>query len=531
MCFSLVQAQQAEQDCMGAIPVCQNTYVQNTSYTGIGFIDELQYPTTTSCLQSGEQNSVWYIFTVTTGGQLLFQITPNFIFDDYDWAVYDLTAHTCSDIMNGSAPEVRCNWSANPGSTGLQIGATQTSVGAAGPNQCSPMNVLNGETYVLMINNNSGSVNGYTLNFSGTAQIFDNVPPSSDSLATLPPCQPVDSITVYISEQIRCNSIAPDGSDFYVTDAANNVTNAISAAGVGCTAGQFTNQAVVYLASSISAGGNYILHIINGSDGNTLLDNCGNALLNGDTLLFSLPSVTANYTAAQIPGCGFYSINFSDLSVGNNLNYQWNFDDGNSSTQQNPTNVYLSSGTYNVQLLITDVFGCKDSLTQVFAFNVDPPITVNLGADTGLCLGESIMLDAGNTGASYAWSTGETTQTILVSDIPQLVTVIATLGHCSAFDSILIDLSCDVIIPNAFTPNGDGLNDEWQIIYKNITTLTLNLYNRWGELVWQSTDPNKFWDGKNHGHECEIGSYVYSLQVGFDNGKQIQRKGNVTLLR
>ena len=523
--------QQVEQDCNGAIPVCQNTYVQNSSYVGNGFLDELVYPNNTSCLQSGEQNSVWYIFTVSGAGQLIFQITPNFIFDDYDWDVFDLTGHTCADIGTGAANEIRCNWSANPGSTGLQVGAIQTSVSAAGPNQCSPMNVVVGETYVLMINNYSGSTNGYTLNFSGTAQIFDNVPPTADSLAALQPCQPVDSITVLISEQITCASIANDGTDFFITDALGNTFIPIGASGVGCSSGLFTNEVVVHLASQISAGGNYVLHIQNGSDGNTLLDNCGNALLNGDTLQFNLPSVTAGFTSAETPGCGIYTINFSDTSVGNIANYQWAFGDGNSSVLQNPSNIYFASGSYTVSLNVTDALGCQDSATQSYSFIIDQPFTVTLGSDTGLCLGESIVLDAGNTGANYVWSTGETTQSISIIDIPKFISVIVTNGHCTSYDSILVDLSCDVIIPTAFTPNGDGLNDDWQIIYKNIHNLTLNVYNRWGELIWQTTDPSKFWDGINHGHECEIGSYVYYLEVGFDNGEKIQRKGNVTLIR
>lgn len=524
-------SQQPEQDCNGAIPVCQNTYVQNSSYVGFGSQDELVYPTNTSCLQTGEQNSVWYIFTVSGSGQLIFQITPNFIFDDYDWCVYDLTGHTCADIGTGAAPESRCNWSANPGATGLQVGALLTSVGAAGPNQCLPMNVVVGETYVLMINNYSGSTSGYTLNFSGTAQIFDNVPPVADSLATLAPCQPVDSITVYISEQIRCNSIAANGSDFFVSDAAGNTYLPISASGVGCSSGLFTNEVVVFFAPPITAGGNYLLHIQNGSDGNTLLDNCGNALLNGDTLPFVLPSVTAQFSAIQTPGCGIHTIVFSDLSVGNNLNYQWDFGDGQTSTLQNPMNVFSNAGSYNVQLIISDVLGCTDTTTQNFSFTIDQPFIVNLGNDTGLCLGESVLLDAGNAGALYAWSTGETTQTISVADIPKLVSVIVTNGHCTAYDSIMVDLSCDVIIPNAFSPNGDGLNDDWHIVYKNINKLTLNVYNRWGEMIWQTEDPSMFWNGMNHGHECEIGSYVYYLEAGFDNGQKIQRRGNVTILR
>ncbi len=112
-----VKAQLPEQDCSGAIPVCQNVYVQPNSYNGEGF-QELTF-SNSSCLTQGEENSVWYIWTVNVSGTLEFEITPINVNDDYDWAVYDLTNATCADIISGVAPEVRCNYSAIPGATGL----------------------------------------------------------------------------------------------------------------------------------------------------------------------------------------------------------------------------------------------------------------------------------------------------------------------------------------------------------------------------------------------------------------------------
>src|SRR5688572_16951308 len=99
-CFAVdsVRAQTPNnQDCLAAIPICQNVYQTTNSYVGEG-----NYPNeinnNSSCLGSGELNDVWYTFTVQQSGNLNFLITPNNSSDDYDWAVYNLTNNNCSDI-------------------------------------------------------------------------------------------------------------------------------------------------------------------------------------------------------------------------------------------------------------------------------------------------------------------------------------------------------------------------------------------------------------------------------------------------
>ena len=81
-------------------------------------------------------NSVWYIFSVTQDGELLFQLNPLNPNDDYDFAVFDMNSAGCSEIADGTNLPVRCNYSAQTGSTGLSSGATNTSASTGGPNQC-----------------------------------------------------------------------------------------------------------------------------------------------------------------------------------------------------------------------------------------------------------------------------------------------------------------------------------------------------------------------------------------------------------
>ena len=92
----------SQQDCSGAIPVCQQTYIQTSSYIGFGSTQEVF----NTCLSNNEQASVWYVFTVQVGGSFGFNINTA---NDYDWALYDITGTSCANIPNMTP--VRCNFS------------------------------------------------------------------------------------------------------------------------------------------------------------------------------------------------------------------------------------------------------------------------------------------------------------------------------------------------------------------------------------------------------------------------------------
>src|ERR1700751_6397991 len=161
-----------EQNCAGAIPVCQQSYTQNTSYTGHGSVQELNGST---CLASQETNSVWYVFTAQNSGTFTFLLNTS---NDYDFSLYDITTIGCAGVP--SATPVRCNYSATYGSTGLTLPtqAGNLSYNASQPPTMPGINVNAGQTFALIIDNYSANTNGYTLTFGGTAQIFDNTPPT-----------------------------------------------------------------------------------------------------------------------------------------------------------------------------------------------------------------------------------------------------------------------------------------------------------------------------------------------------------------
>ena len=252
---------QPEQDCINAIPVCQNIYVQGNSYTGAG-LDSTEIGFT-SCLLTQERNDVWYIFTVQISGNLCFTITPNDPTDDYDWAVYDLTTSSCNDIRSTPELEVSCNYSHNIGCNGL-TGPNNSTTCVRQNEACIP--VTAGETYVVNVSNFSDTNFGYTLDFSSsTAVIFDNVPP--EMIVANANCS---NVSVEFSEGIVCSTV--QASDFAVNgpDSINYIVASVSSENCDI-GGSFDNQFNLIISPPILVPGTYTIELVG-----EVQDNCGN---------------------------------------------------------------------------------------------------------------------------------------------------------------------------------------------------------------------------------------------------------------
>ncbi len=179
--------------------------------------------------------------------------------------------------------------------------------------------------------------------------------------------------------------------------------------------------------------------------------------------------------------------------------------------------------------------GCTASDDVTITINA--PLVVDFGiTDSSICPqnGESILLDAGNA-ASYSWApASDTTQTITVTTAgTYAVTVTDALG-CTASQSILVSILCESVLlfPNAFSPNNDTNNDTFRPIYQFISDYRLKVYNRWGELVFDTTDITEGWDGTTlKSKKQEIGVYVWYAEYTDNLGNHFKQQGNVSLLR
>jgi len=104
-------------------------------------------------------------------------------------------------------------------------------------------------------------------------------------------------------------------------------------------------------------------------------------------------------------------------------------------------------------------------------------------------------------------------------------------GQCTASDFLKVKILKPVNVPNAFTPNGDGLNDIAYVNGYGIEKMVWGLYNRWGVLVFTSTSKSLGWDGKYNGVIQPQDVYNYSLEIEYTDGEKYSMKGDLTLLR
>lgn len=172
------------------------------------------------------------------------------------------------------------------------------------------------------------------------------------------------------------------------------------------------------------------------------------------------------------------------------------------------------------------------SAGDTFVLDYYPAPQPYLGRDTALCFDAPYVLDAG-AGTSYLWSDGSTQPTLAASTPGGYWVIVTNQYNCSSGDSVSLFLACPpvVLVPTGFTPNGDGMNDEFNTYSKHITYFHVQVFDRWGTLIFESDDVSRGWDGTFGGRKMPIGSYAFLISYRDLEGVPYQRNGNVTLIR
>lgn len=194
-------------------------------------------------------------------------------------------------------------------------------------------------------------------------------------------------------------------------------------------------------------------------------------------------------------------------------------------------------------LTASDHLGCPKPVHDTVLVQVTPRIEADAGRDTAIVVGQPLQLHAAG-GEVYSWfpptglSNPATASPIALLDesvdaLTYYVTI--TRGNCMAVDSIRVlvfKTGADILVPNAFTPNGDGRNDIFRPILVGMKSLELfQVFNRWGQLVYSTRTPAQGWDGRINGKPQGAGVFVY-IAIGTSyNDKKIVRKGTVALVR
>jgi gliding motility-associated-like protein len=310
--------------------------------------------------------------------------------------------------------------------------------------------------------------------------------------------------------------------------------------------------------------------------------------------------------------------NQSTIQSGSIQQHDWDFGDGDISNQQNPSHLYANTGTYQIELKLTSDLGCTDSLQKTFTVF---PLPTATSSSTIACYDENnasaiVYPFAGTPPYTVLWSDGQTTETaaylyagnydVTVSDANNCTVTISEtvieqpfpviLQTNFAIDSIMFGdtikvvsvtgnydpyltyvwqpstgLGCDtcqntfaaplqttvytinavdtmgcrgatgfevvvlfeyiIYIPNAFSPNANGVNDIFRVYSKGVKNITLQVFDRWGEKIFESAQLADGWDGFYRGKEMAPSVYVYVAHLEFLNGYKTIKKGSVTLIK
>lgn len=336
-----------------------------------------------------------------------------------------------------------------------------------------------------------------------------------------------------LSKEIKVASVPQ--AEITVTDVCygRQPTIAFSAGGVGVQANWSLDNsgpsATIPGMNSLSPGMHRLQLTVKS------LYNCGaDAVAYKDFMVRHAPEIGAE--AEQV--CRQLAFRAEQLDQSTTIKqWQWQFGDGGVASNQNPSHVYPSSGSYSPQVFAVADNGCTSD-TVTLHISIPQPYA-NAGNDTVVLQNIPFQLKGAGNG-NFSWSppqflsnsTISNPQAVLAADQSFILTVTTNEG-CVAKDTIYVKVMKGpaIYVPGAFTPNGDGRNDVLKPVYVGINQLKrFAVYNRWGQVVFQTSDMSKGWNGKLQ-QQDQSGTFVWVIEAVNYLDLPIQMKGTVTIIR
>lgn len=355
----------------------------------------------------------------------------------------------------------------------------------------------------------------------------------------------LSGIRIGISQPVRCASIAADGSDFIFTSA--KPVTITSAKGV-CNSNGLADSIDLQFSGPVYHGEDYTIQLVNGTDGNTLQGACWQLAAAGQQVAFrTADTVSAVFSTSLEQHCKVSTLQLSHDGAHAVNSWNWVFDDGSNYTDQNPVKVYTSLGTKSITLTVSNGI-C--SAVHDTSFVLTSEVTAAFDVDPGpYCPMDIVSPKNKSTGniTSWFWDygngmlSGGPTPTQLQyyptrkEENYRIRLIVENNVHCmdTADHYITAVTSCYIDVPTAFSPNNDGQNDYLYPLnaYKALD-LHFSIYNRYGQLLFETTDWRRKWDGTVNGRASDVGTYVWMLQyTEKETGKKVFRKGTTVLIR
>lgn len=281
-------------------------------------------------------------------------------------------------------------------------------------------------------------------------------------------------------------------------------------------------------------------------------DNCGTPTATDDVLVTINPLPNLAFSASASEGCAPLCVTFTDESTasgGTITGWNWDFGNGTSSAQ-NPVHCFTSPSSYNVTLTAITADGCikSQTFTNFVTINPDPVAMFTLDPKEVLTTGPAVHFTDQSIGAAtWLWTFGDpgdkdssTAQnpvhlysdtgvycaTLIVTSVDGCV---SSTEHC-----VIVKPDATIYLPNSFSPNGDGVNDYFFAQGTFIDEFKMDVFDRWGNLLYSANDFDDKWDGRANGGRMEAQEDVYIYQVYYKTlGNTVPKtfRGTVTLVK
>ncbi len=281
----------------------------------------------------------------------------------------------------------------------------------------------------------------------------------------------------------------------------------------------------------------------------TVNDNCSPPVT-GTVLVQRLALPVVSFISDDTAGCQNTCVQFFSTTQ-NAVSFIWDFGDGNTANAQNPTNCYSNTGSYDVSLTVIDGNGCSNQIQlpaymTVFAnpvadFTLGPQPTTIL--DPQICFSDQSSPDV----VDWYWNFGDpndqttsysqnTCHSYSDTGLYCADLVVHNGNGCMSHQQycLQIDPYFSIFVPNAFSPNNDGLNDVFIPLMFNVKEegYLMQIYDRWGNLIFETTDIYKSWDGRANGGSqfAQVDAYIWKIQLSDYTGKMHKMIGHVSII-
>ncbi|MES2763126.1 MAG: gliding motility-associated C-terminal domain-containing protein [Bacteroidota bacterium] len=382
-------------------------------------------------------------------------------------------------------------------------------------------NICAGQSATLIA---SGAITySWSNSVNGTSQ---TVTPSSTTIYTVTGTDINGCVSTSASSTVNV-SATPTISVNSVSICAGQTATLIASGATNYTWSTTQNTSGITVTPAITT-----TYVVNGDN--------GGCFANATSTVVVTSSPTLNINASVTTGCAPLCINFTDQTSSSCSTISYNFGDGNTGNINNPNHCFTASGNYTVTATCTSTLGCSSTYTLPTVIQVILTPVANFNIDEGNIVTTGTLIHMTNTSSNATSSVWDfcngtsifTNPTTTYADTGSCcITLLTANGTCtsSATKCISIVKEAVVVIPNVFTPNGDGRNEVFKVNSSGLKSLNCVIFDRWGLKMYEWDGIYGYWDGNAQSGSAPDGTYFYIINYTDQLDKTTTEKGFLNL--